>query len=125
MAMQLRSLDASFFDSDPELVARNLIGTILVRRLNGSILVRRIVETEAYLPIGEAAAHGTGGLRRGNRALFWGPGTIYVHSMHRQNCLDLVTQNSETPGSVLTRALEPIAGYDIMRMLRGSGAPVL
>ena len=45
--IQLR-MDKEFFKRDVEIVARDLLGKILVRRINGVEKRARIVETEAY-----------------------------------------------------------------------------
>jgi DNA-3-methyladenine glycosylase len=114
-----RFLAARFFDRKPIIVAKQLIGCVLVRTTSeGSILSGRIVETEAYLPSRDPAAHGARGCTSANKSLFMGPGTIYVHQMHREHCLDIVTQDETKPGSVLIRALEPVLGLKLMQHLR-------
>jgi DNA-3-methyladenine glycosylase len=41
-------LSKKFFEKDPALVAKDLLGKILVRKINSKILAGKIVETEAY-----------------------------------------------------------------------------
>ena len=118
--MSGRTLSTDFFDRDPILVARELIGTILIRTIGGVAVGGRIVETEAYLPLNDEAAHGARGKKKRNAALYMGPGTIYVHAMHRQFCLDIVTQDRTKPGSILIRAIEPTHGAELMRANRGT-----
>src|SRR5208337_1203879 len=54
-------LKADFFNRDPRRVARALLGKLLVRKTPRGILAGRIVETEAYLGKGDAAAHAAAG----------------------------------------------------------------
>lgn len=121
MEPQPRPLNATFFDRDPQVVARALIGVTIIREFDDHVIASgRIVETEAYLPVNDPAAHGARGPTTGNRALYMRAGTLYIHSMHRQFCMDIVTQDSSRPGSVLIRAIEPIEGIDIMSRNRGT-----
>ncbi len=57
-------LKADFFNRDPRRVARALLGKLLVRKTPRGILAGRIVETEAYLGKGDAAAHAAAGRTR-------------------------------------------------------------
>ena len=41
-------LTNKFYNRNPELVAQELLGKLVVRKLNKTILVGKIVETEAY-----------------------------------------------------------------------------
>lgn len=115
------TLGVDFFDREPDIVARALIGATILRCLDDHQLVSgRIVETEAYLPMNDPAAHGARGRTRSNEALFMSAGTLYIHAMHRQVCMDIVTENSMKPGSVLIRAIEPLTGLELMHENRGT-----
>lgn len=74
-------------------------------------LAARIVETEAYLGQGDAAAHSFRG-RTARTAPLWGaPGTIYVYFIYgMHHCLNLAVEEEGTAGCVLIRAAEPLAG---------------
>jgi DNA-3-methyladenine glycosylase len=103
-------------------VAQALLGGLLVSRLGGDLTAGRIVETEAYLGPEDAASHAA--FRPSSRALFYGPGGVaYVflaYGMHP--CLNAITGPPGMPGCVLIRALEPVAGVEVMARRRG-GAP--
>ena len=77
----LRALPRAFFDRDPRVVARALLGKLLVRRGRG-LISGRIVEAEAYLGAGDAAAHASAG-RTARNAVLWGPpGRAYVYFIY-------------------------------------------
>ncbi|MBA3552626.1 MAG: DNA-3-methyladenine glycosylase, partial [Actinobacteria bacterium] len=56
MPETLTSLPRRFYERPSPIVAKALIGRLLVRRLDGDLLVGRIVETEAYED-GDPASH--------------------------------------------------------------------
>ena len=122
MGSEYRLLDRAFFLPAPDLVARALLGKLLLRRLPDSseLLVGRIVETEAYFGEHDAAAHAFGG-RTARNAVLWGePGYAYVYFIYgMHNCLNVSCEPAGRAGSVLIRALEPIAGAAEMARLRG------
>lgn len=97
------ALPASFYDRDTVLVARQLLGKLIVIRRDEKRAVR-IVETEAYVT-GDPANHAFRGQTKRNQSMFKGPGTIYVYAVHGQNCMNAVTRRGE---AVLIRAAEPV-----------------
>lgn len=111
-------LPRDFYERETVTVAKDLLGKILVRKLDGSILAGKIVETEAYLPYADPAAHNFIGKTPRNEVLFGDAGFTYVHSIHKYHCIDITTEKSSIPGSVLIRALEPLNGIDEMKKLR-------
>ncbi|MBX6312859.1 MAG: DNA-3-methyladenine glycosylase, partial [Isosphaeraceae bacterium] len=56
-----RKLPRSFYDRDTQVVARELLGKLLVHRVEGDLRVGRIVETEAYLGPHDLASHSSRG----------------------------------------------------------------
>src|ERR1700752_4426401 len=99
-----------FYLRSAPVVARALLGCVLVTRRGRSLTAGRIVETEAYLGPEDTASHAA--FRPGSRALFYGDGGFaYVYlnyGIHR--CLTAIAGPAGQPGWVLIRAVEPIRG---------------
>jgi DNA-3-methyladenine glycosylase len=113
-------LKAEFFNRDPRRVARALLGKLLVRKSSRGILAGRIVETEAYLGKGDAAAHASAGRTARNFVLFGPPGHAYLYFIYGNHyCLNVSCLPDGVPGCVLFRALEPVAGVEQMAEARG------
>jgi DNA-3-methyladenine glycosylase len=113
-------LKAEFFNRDPRRVARALLGKLLVRKTSRGILAGRIIETEAYLGKGDAAAHAAAGRTARNAVLFGPPGHAYVYFIYgNHHCLNVSCLADGVPGCVLFRALEPVSGIAQMAEARG------
>jgi len=113
-------LTAEFFNRDPRRVARALLGKLLVRKTPRGVLAGRIVETEAYLGQGDAAAHAAAGRTARNSVLFGTPGHGYVYFIYGNHyCLNVSCLPDGVPGGVLFRALEPVGGVEQMAQARG------
>jgi DNA-3-methyladenine glycosylase len=118
------TLPVSFFRRPAELVAAELLGMIVVSTIGGEVAEGRIVETEAYLGYDDPASHGYLHRRNArNLALFGPPGTWYVYLSYGMHwCANLVCQKRGLASAVLLRAVEPLAGLDLMRRRRGGVA---
>jgi len=116
-------LPRSFFNRDPRVVARALLGKLIVRRHGRKRLAGRIVETEAYLGVNDLAAHAAAGRTARNEVLWGPPGHAYVYFIYGVHyCLNISCLPEGEPGCVLIRALEPVAGLEQMahrRKLQG------
>ncbi len=112
-------LPRRFYRRTARLVARDLLGCVLVTRRGRVVTAGRVVETEAYLGPEDAASHAA--FRPGSRALFYGDGGFaYVYlnyGIHR--CLNAIAGAAGRPGCVLIRAVEPILGLPAMAKRRG------
>ena len=96
----------AFFRRPTRTVARQLLGSWLVRRVGRRIYGARIVEVEAYLGTGDAAAHTRGGRRTPRVEPMWGDGgLLYVFQVYGMHfCGNVVTRESGRPEAVLLRA---------------------
>src|SRR5208337_908789 len=118
--LAVRLLKPDFFNRDPRRVARALLGKLLIRKTPRGIRAGRIVETEAYLGQGDAAAHAAAGRTARNAVLFGPPGRAYVYFIYGNHyCLNVSCLPDGVPGGVLFRALEPVAGIQQMAKARG------
>jgi len=122
--MKHNKLPISFYKrKDVVIVARELIGKVVVTNLDGLITSGRIVETEAYVAHIDKASHSFGGRRTAkNEHMYATAGTAYVYicyGMHQM--LNVVTNDKDIPDAVLIRAIEPLEGIDIM--LKRTGKP--
>ena len=114
------ALPRSFFLDPPDVVARKLIGKVLVRRYEGRRLAGRIVEVEAYFGLDDPAAHTFIGKTPRNAVLFGPPGFAYVYFIYGMHyCLNFSCEPDGQAGGVLLRALEPLEGLKRMAELRG------
>ena len=104
-------------------LARFLIGKLLVRRCSAGLRVGRIVETEAYPP-GDDACHARSGRTARNASLFLPHGHIYVYRAYGTSMMLNISSEAEGIGAgVLIRAVEPLAGLELMRDRRGIDDP--
>src|SRR5689334_839921 len=110
-----RILPRSFYARPTAEVARGLLGKVIVHGPAAGI----IVETEAYPGGDDLASHSARGVTNRTRVIFGPPGHAYVYFIYGMyECLNLVAEPAGTPGCVLIRALEPIAGIPLMRRRR-------
>ena len=118
--MALPVVPRGFYLDSPEVVARKLLGKVLVRRFEGRRLAGRIVEVEAYIGLDDPAAHTFAGKTARNAVLFGPPGFAYVYFIYGMHyCLNFSCEPEGQPGGVLLRALEPLDGLATMARLRG------
>jgi DNA-3-methyladenine glycosylase len=115
-------LPRPFYRRPARAVARDLLGCVLVSGLGGAVTAGRIVETEAYLGPEDAASHAA--FRPRSHGLFYGDGGFaYVYLNYGLHYgLNAIAGGIGTPGCVLLRALEPVAGRRVMAQRRGAAA---
>jgi DNA-3-methyladenine glycosylase len=110
----MKVLEADFYARPVLEVARELIGCTVEH--GGAAGV--IVETEAYHE-SEPACHAFVGLTPRTRTLFGPPGRAYVYRSYGIHALlNAVCEPEGVGAAVLIRALEPLAGVELMRARR-------
>lgn len=116
-----RPMPRSFFERPPKVVARQVLGKLLVRRQGAKLIAGRIVETEAYLGADDAAAHSAVGRTERTAVIFGPPGHAYVYFTYGMHyCMNITCEPEGRAGCVLVRALEPVDGIEVMERNRRS-----
>ena len=113
----MKKLSPAFYKrKDPVVIAKALLGKIVVTEIKGKITSGRIAETEAYVANIDKASHSFNGRRTNrNEHMYADAGTVYIYicyGMHTM--LNVVTNDKEIPDAVLIRALEPVEGIELM-----------
>jgi len=120
-----RLVERELYYEDPAVVARRLLGKLLIRKLGGRIASGMIVETEAYYGEGDPASWASKGDNWIRRAMCGEPGRTLVYAIHGHWLLNVVAMPPGIPAGVLIRALEPVEGLDLMARNRGVDDPRL
>ena len=95
------------------MVARELLGKLLVHQAGGVTRVGKIVETEAYLGEHDLAAHSSKGRTRRTEIMFGPPGYAYVYFIYGMYyCVNVVTERAGHASAVLLRAVEPVKNLE-------------
>lgn len=113
----MKKIPLSFYDrKDVVIIARELLGKIIVTNFSGKVTSGKIVETEAYLGFTDKASHAYAGRRTARNEHMYSPaGTAYVYICYGMHTMfNIVTNKKNIPDAVLIRAIEPVKGVEIM-----------
>jgi DNA-3-methyladenine glycosylase len=124
MADRAAAVEAGWFDRPAEALARDLLGSRLIRAAADGTVAGRIVEVEAYRGPEDLAAHSARGRTPRNAVMFGAPGHLYVYLIYGlHNCLNVVAGPGDKPEAVLIRALALDEGLELARARRGASVP--
>ena len=108
-------LEKEFYCRNLLVVAKDLLGKILVKKNGKEILAGKIVEVEAYDGKIDQAAHTFIGKTKRNEIMFNDGGYFYVYfSYGAHYCCNVVTGKKGHGTAVLIRAIEPVNGVKKM-----------
>jgi DNA-3-methyladenine glycosylase len=122
--LRAASLPRAWYGRDALVVARALVGCLLVHEDGGGgpPRVARIVETEAYRGPKDLACHARAGLTPRTRTLLGEEGHAYVYFVYGMHDLLNATCGGTGRGhAVLIRAAEPLRGLETGTRLDGPG----
>jgi DNA-3-methyladenine glycosylase len=114
-------LERKFYERDPLVVAKELLGKILVHETPEGITSGMIVETEAYLGPEDKASHAYGNRRTGRTEIQFGPkGHAYVYLIYGMYyCFNVISGTIPgKPEAVFFRSIEPLEGIKLMKKRR-------
>ncbi len=113
---EFKQLRRDFFDRNTLTVARELLGSYLVRITSMGRMVGKIIEVEAYLGPNDKASHSYN-YKKTNRTtvMYKVPGTLYIYLIYGlYHCLNVITEPEGMPCAVLIRKLHPVDGIELM-----------
>ena len=116
-------LTRAFYNRDAHIVAKELLGKVLVRNTTEGVVKGRIVEVEVYKGTEDSmdyACHAFPMKRTGRTEIMFGEaGYAYIYLIYGMySCINIVCNEENVPECVLIRALEPIEGIELMQKRR-------
>ncbi|MBK5481888.1 DNA-3-methyladenine glycosylase [Peribacillus sp. TH16] len=113
-------LPPEFYQQPTLVLAKSLLGCLLVKETSEGIASGFIVETEAYMGPEDRAAHSFGNRRtKRTEVMFGKSGMIYTYVMHTHTLVNVVSGGLDKPEAILIRAVEPYSGLELMHERRG------
>jgi DNA-3-methyladenine glycosylase len=112
-------LPQNFYNREVTLVARDLLGMLLVRRIGDQRVSGVIVETEAYRGEEDLACHARHGRTRRTEVMYGRAGKGYIYFTYGMHWLfNVVCAEVGFPAAVLVRCILPLEGQVIIRQNR-------
>jgi len=109
--VDMKKLARKFYERDTQVVARELLGKLLVRRWRGKKCALRIWEVESYVGEDDKASHASRGFTPRTAVMYGQAGHAYVYLIYGMyHCLNVVTEKRGFPAAVLIRAAGELNG---------------
>jgi DNA-3-methyladenine glycosylase len=106
-------LNRQYYSRPALQVARELLGTRLVRLESGERTSGIIVETEAYIGEEDLGCHASAGYTPRTKVMYGEPGHAYVYFTYGMHwMLNFVVEAEGFPAAVLIRGIVPIEGLE-------------
>ena len=118
-----KKLPREFYNRDAHMVAKDLLGKVIVRKNADGVVKGKIVEVEVYKGTKDSMDHACHAfpMKRTNRTeiMFGEAGHAYIYLIYGMYCcINIVCNEKEVPECVLIRALEPVDGVELMQKRR-------
>lgn len=113
-------IEKEFYKQGALILAKELLGKVIVRKIDNVTLRGKIVETEAYIGEIDKASHAYNG-RRTERTepLFREGGIAYIYFIYgKYHCFNVISGLEDKGEGVLIRALEPLNEFDYLAQKR-------
>ena len=115
-------LPRAFYARPPLVVARDLLGKVLLYDGPEGRRAARLVEVEAYHGTRDPASHAFRGPTPRTEVMFGRSGHAYVYLSHGVwYCMNVVAHEPDVAGAVLLRGAEPLEGFAEDARLGGPG----
>jgi len=117
----LEPLPSEFFKKPTLVLAKELLGCLLVKETSEGTAAGYIVETEAYMGPEDRAAHSFENRRTKRTEIMFGEaGFVYTYAMHTHTLVNVVSGPVGKPEAILIRAVEPFHGLELMKERRNT-----
>lgn len=113
-----KRLGRKFFERKTLMVARDLLGKVLVRKIGNRLVSALITETEAYCGPEDLASHASKGKTPRTTVMFGPAGYSYIYLIYGMyHCLNIVTDKDGYPAAVLIRGARIVSSneYPVLR----------
>jgi len=118
----MTKLPLSFYQrADVLLIAKELLGKLLITKFDDITTMVRIVELEAYAGASDKASHAFGGRRTARNEIMYAKGGFaYIYLCYGiHHLFNVVTNADGIPHAILIRGAEPLKGISQMLLRTG------
>lgn len=116
--MKIKRIPKKFYSRDTHIVAKDLLGKLLIRTYRNRTYIARICEVECYIGENDKASHARRGKTKRTEVMFGEAGFAYIYLIYGMyNCLNIVTDKKDFPAAVLIRGAIPVEGFKIPSLI--------